>query len=287
MLCDDSAVIRGAIAPHAGERPGGARWSRGWRTASRRWKNVQRAAVRRGGARHRNAGDGRDDGAAAAAARRSRAARGHGEHADHARRRHRAAGAAAGRGRLRARSPRSAAIADDSFRRELLAKVKGLARLRRRAPRRRRPRRAGRPPAARRAGRAARRRGCWRSAARPAGRRRCSPSCRGWAAAAGAGGADPAHAADLHADPGRAPDQARRPALRRGARRRGAACRPHPSGPGRPASAGGRPAGALRARLSDGPPENFCRPAVDPMLRSAAAACGGRGAGGDADRHGP
>jgi two-component system chemotaxis response regulator CheB len=34
--------------------------------------------------------------------------------------------------------------------------------------------------------------------------------------------------------------------------------------------------GGLRARLSDGPPENFCRPSVDPMLRSATAACGGR-----------
>ncbi len=35
-------------------------------------------------------------------------------------------------------------------------------------------------------------------------------------------------------------------------------------------------AGKLRARLSEDPPENFCRPSVDPMLRSAAAACGGR-----------
>jgi two-component system chemotaxis response regulator CheB len=34
--------------------------------------------------------------------------------------------------------------------------------------------------------------------------------------------------------------------------------------------------GGLRARLSSDPPENFCRPSVDPMLRSAAAACDGR-----------
>lgn len=32
----------------------------------------------------------------------------------------------------------------------------------------------------------------------------------------------------------------------------------------------------LQARLSEAPAENFCRPAVDPMLRSAAAACNGR-----------
>jgi two-component system chemotaxis response regulator CheB len=32
----------------------------------------------------------------------------------------------------------------------------------------------------------------------------------------------------------------------------------------------------LRARITQGPPENFCRPAVDPMLRSAVTACGGR-----------
>lgn len=34
--------------------------------------------------------------------------------------------------------------------------------------------------------------------------------------------------------------------------------------------------GTFRARLSDAPPENFCRPSVDPMLRSAATACEGR-----------
>jgi two-component system chemotaxis response regulator CheB len=32
----------------------------------------------------------------------------------------------------------------------------------------------------------------------------------------------------------------------------------------------------LVTRLSDAPPENFCRPAVDPMLRSLVAALGGR-----------
>ncbi len=37
---------------------------------------------------------------------------------------------------------------------------------------------------------------------------------------------------------------------------------------------GGR--GTLTARLSSDPPENFCRPSVDPMLRSAAAVCDGR-----------
>jgi two-component system chemotaxis response regulator CheB len=33
---------------------------------------------------------------------------------------------------------------------------------------------------------------------------------------------------------------------------------------------------APQVRLSDAPAENFCRPSVDPMLRSAAATCGGR-----------
>ena len=34
--------------------------------------------------------------------------------------------------------------------------------------------------------------------------------------------------------------------------------------------------GGLQARLTTDPPENFCRPSVDPMLRSAATACDGR-----------
>ena len=34
--------------------------------------------------------------------------------------------------------------------------------------------------------------------------------------------------------------------------------------------------GALVAQISDGPAENFCRPAMDPLLRSLVAACGGR-----------
>jgi two-component system, chemotaxis family, protein-glutamate methylesterase/glutaminase len=34
--------------------------------------------------------------------------------------------------------------------------------------------------------------------------------------------------------------------------------------------------GALRTRLSDAPPVNYCRPAVDPMLQSAASAAQGR-----------
>lgn len=34
--------------------------------------------------------------------------------------------------------------------------------------------------------------------------------------------------------------------------------------------------GGMRARVTTDPPENFCRPAVDPMLRSAVRACGGK-----------
>ena len=52
---------------------------------------------------------------------------------------------------------------------------------------------------------------------------------------------------------------------------------PHLSRAGRPAPADRRRRAAVCRRGSrTDPPENFCRPSVDPMLRSAAAACDGR-----------
>ncbi len=82
---------------------------------------------------------------------------------------------------------------------------------------------------------------------------------------------------DLHADPRRAHQQAGRAAVRRGEGRRDADGRPHLSRARRPPSADRcRPRSGLQARLTTDPPENFCRPSVDPMLRSAAAACDGR-----------
>ena len=62
-----------------------------------------------------------------------------------------------------------------------------------------------------------------------------------------AGGADAAHAGDLHADPGRAHHRAGRHALRRGEGRRALRARPDLSGAGRPPSAG-RTGGAAACR---------------------------------------
>jgi two-component system chemotaxis response regulator CheB len=129
--------------------------------------------------------------------------------------------------------PAAAAIADDSFRRELLAKVKGLARLRR------------------------------------------APACM--AASATLSAAPVLRAAGVG---------------RQFYRRAAGAVHPMPCHvardgetlePGCIVLAPGdqhllveEAGGVLRARVSDDPQENFCRPAVDPMRRSASLACGGR-----------
>ena len=69
-------------------------------------------------------------------------------------------------------------VSDDSFRRELLEKVKGLARLRHRAVA---PPAPGGGPASPCVRRRPCRPGCWRSAVPPAGHRRCSRWSRAWA----------------------------------------------------------------------------------------------------------
>jgi len=168
--------------------------------------------------------------------------------------------------------PDTAAIADDTFRRELVAKVKGLARLRRRVPP---PPRAGAPPALRPAPRAA-------------------PQL----VAIGSSTGGPQALFTLVEALGR---EVRLPVVltqhmpatfmpilaehitRLGGMPCAEAAEGEPLRPGRIYLAPGdrhllvRKGGAtLHARLSAEPAENFCRPSVDPMLRSAAEACGGR-----------
>ena len=168
--------------------------------------------------------------------------------------------------------PDTAAIADDTFRRELVAKVKGLARLRRRVSP---PRRAGAPPTHRPAPRAA-------------------PQL----VAIGSSTGGPQALFTLMEALGR---EVRLPVVltqhmpatfmpilaehitRLGGMPCAEAAEGEPLRPGRIYLAPGdrhllvRKGGAtLHARLSAEPAENFCRPSVDPMLRSAAEACGGR-----------
>jgi two-component system chemotaxis response regulator CheB len=170
--------------------------------------------------------------------------------------------------------PTVAAIADDSFRRELLAKVKGLARLSRNE-------RAAAATAPQRFG-----------VLRPAGRERpillaIGSSTGGPQAlftlvkALGSNLPVPV-VITQHMPPTFVPLLAehltRLGGLPCAEARQGEALQPgriHLAPGDRHLLVEGRP-GALTARLSDGPPENFCRPAVDPMLRSAATACGGR-----------
>ena len=170
--------------------------------------------------------------------------------------------------------PSVAAIADDSFRTELLAKVKGLARLRRRESA---PASPARPPMA---------------SARPAGREAplllaVGSSTGGpqalFTLVQGLGNAVSVPVVITQHMPAtftpiRAEHLTRLGALPCAEAREGEALQPgriHLAPGDRHLLVEGR-AGALRVRLSDGAPENFCRPAVDPMLRSAAAACGGR-----------
>ena len=107
-------------------------------------------------------------------------------------------------------------VNDDGFKRELLEKVKGLARMRRRAThagaRAAADRAAARPP---RPGPAARRRQFdWR----PAGAVHPGPGPGPLGRCAG--GDHPAHAGNIHPDPGRPPQPPGPDALHRGARRR-------------------------------------------------------------------
>lgn len=172
--------------------------------------------------------------------------------------------------------PTVAAIADDSFRRELIAKVKGLARIRRRET----------APAAAPAAPAN------EVALRPAGREipallAIGSSTGGpqalFTLVKGLGRNIPVPVIiTQHMPPSFIPILADH-LTRLGGMPCAEARDGEPLQPGQITLAAGdrhlliegRP-GSLRARLSDTPPENFCRPAVDPMLRSAAAACGGK-----------
>lgn len=170
--------------------------------------------------------------------------------------------------------PSVAAIADDSFRRELLAKVKGLARLRRRDSA---PMAASRPPM---------------PADRPSGREMplllaVGSSTGGpqalFTLVQGLGRAVPIPVVITQHMPATftpilAEHLTRLGGLPCAEARDGEALqagRIHLAPGDRHLLVEGR-AGMLRAGLSDGPAENFCRPSVDPMLRSAAISCGGR-----------
>ncbi len=172
--------------------------------------------------------------------------------------------------------PSTAAIADDSFRRELIAKVTGLARMRRRAATR--PG-APAPPAAQ----------AWQT--RPASK--IKPRLL----AVGSSTGGPQALFTFVQGLGRAlpvpvvltqhmPPAFTRMLAEHLSKLDGAPCAE--ARDGEPIEAGRlylapgdrhllvhAEGQRLVARLSDAPPENYCRPSVDPMLRSAVGACGG------------
>jgi two-component system, chemotaxis family, protein-glutamate methylesterase/glutaminase len=171
--------------------------------------------------------------------------------------------------------PSTAAIADDSFRRELIAKVTGLARLRRRAAA---PATTTQPatPGLR---------------LRPAGKTRprllaVGSSTGGpqalFSFVQGLGKTLPVPAVLTQHMPKAFVPMLAEHLTKLGGVQCAEARDGEPIEPGRLYLAPGdrhllvEAAGQrLVARLSDGPAENFCRPSVDPMLRSAAASCGG------------
>ena len=184
--------------------------------------------------------------------------------------------------------PSTVAIADDSFRRELVAKVTGLARLRRRS---------GAPPAFGPPAFGSPASGSAASGSAAALRLRPAPAQRPDLLAIGSSTGGPQALFTLvqglgdvavpivltqHMPPAFTPllathlDRLGGPGCAEA--RDGEALRP-----GRLYLAPGDRhllvdggAGGLRARVTQGPAENFCRPSVDPMLRSAVASCGGR-----------
>ena len=182
--------------------------------------------------------------------------------------------------------PLTAAIADDSFRRELIAKIKGLSRLRRRTVRPSTKAAAAQP------------------ALRPAPRQK--PVLLAIGASTGGPQALFALVRGLGRDvavpvvltqhmpaaftPILADHLTRLGGMpcTRSARWRAVADRPHlPCARRSPSDGRAGRAGALPPSSPRTPPENFCRPSVDPMLRSAVDVSRRARPVGDAHRHGP
>jgi two-component system chemotaxis response regulator CheB len=174
--------------------------------------------------------------------------------------------------------PSTAAIADDSFRRELIAKVTGLARMRRRA---------AAPPGAQAAANAAPQMAQARPASKMKPRLLAVGSSTGGPQALftfvqGLGRGLPVPVVLTQHMPPSFTRMLAEHLSKLGATPCAEAQDGQPIEAGRLYLAPGdrhllvKADGArLLARLSDSPPENYCRPSVDPMLRSAIGACGG------------